>query len=155
MNDKYKTFDRDNIRYVDDDGCRKYFDIPAGLNVSIKRDGLDFDDPFCIRQGDAYSIFFCVKDTDGEIITPQEASDLAIVIGDIAKKYSSETIEFDTLLQSWAYKLTQENSYDLKDGLAPVQLWVNYIDGKVISCICDPILVLPSPTKVVFEEEEE
>jgi hypothetical protein len=60
-----------------------------------------------IYQGDQYSLPVCIKHR-GEIITPEDADDIAIAVGDIVKSYKDGDLTYEDGV--WLFPLRKEET---------------------------------------------
>ena len=82
-----------------------------------------------IYQADQYMIPFSIRHKK-DIVTPEMVSDITIVLGELVKKYSDETLSFSD--GKWLFPLTREETIRMSEN-AECQIEIIYGDNIVHS----------------------
>lgn len=82
-----------------------------------------------IYQGDQYSIPFSIRHNK-DIVAPEMVSDVTIVLGELARRYSDKTLSF--IDGKWLFPLTREETIRMPE-TAKCQIEIIYGDNIVHS----------------------
>lgn len=87
-----------------------------------------------MMQGDSYNLGFTVLNNAGEVVTPNEISDMEITIGHLSKTYRKAELLFKD--GRWMFPLSQEETFGYWPKAVKTQIrimWANgVIEGKDI-----------------------
>ena len=87
-----------------------------------------------MMQGDSYNLGFTVLNNAGEVVTPNEISDMEITIGHLSKTYRKAELFFKD--GRWMFPLTQKETFGYWPKAVKTQIrimWANgVIEGKDI-----------------------
>jgi hypothetical protein len=78
-----------------------------------------------IYQADQYMIPFTIRHNN-EIVTPERARDVAIVLGDLVKRYSENQLSFAD--NKWLFPITREETIRMQEN-AKCQIEIIYGDN--------------------------
>ena len=77
-----------------------------------------------MQQGDQYSIRLDIQQ-DGEPLAPADVTGVKVVIAGIEQRYPDGGLTYDTVIESWLFPITQEQTLALR-GMVPAQVQVNF-----------------------------
>lgn len=88
-----------------------------------------------MMQGDSYNLGFTVLNNAGEVVTPNEISDMEITIGHLSKTYRKAELVYKD--GRWMFPLSQSETFGYWPKVVKTQirvLWANgVIEGKDIT----------------------
>lgn len=84
-----------------------------------------------MMQGDSYGLSIEIKKSDGTAVTPEDVSDVEVVIGHLIKTHKRNQISFDTDSSMWVFPLTQEETFALPAMRVKGQVRIAWASGGV------------------------
>ena len=104
-----------------------------------------------ITQGNTENIPFKLR-YNGQPITASDVKkvEFAFCSGEVTKTYPSEDVEYDTELDSFRVRLSQEDTFKLSLCATKYQIRICFNDGTVKSTFESLMVVNPSISKVVL-----
>ena len=108
-----------------------------------------------MQQGDAFAFPLTIAAADGTIITPDNSTDVKVLIkGLTTKSFSAETLIPETdggaYTGRWLYPLSQADTLAL-EGSVPVQAQVKFADGVILGT---QIMFAPVLESIILTEWE-
>ena len=106
-----------------------------------------------IMQGDEYAIYVNLKQ-DGVVIKPNLVDDIEIYIGEsLRKKYSDESVLFDSKELKWYFRLLQSETLNMEVGQHEVFGRIKYSGtpyNDVVGIKLESIIVMPTTSREVL-----
>lgn len=84
-----------------------------------------------MMQGDSYGLPIEIKKSNGTALTPEDVSDVEIVIGHLIKTHKRKEITFDADSGMWVFPLTQEETFSLPAMRVKGQARIAWASGGV------------------------
>lgn len=101
-----------------------------------------------IMQGDAYDLGIEIFDDNGKMVTPDDVSDVEIVIAHMSKSYANKEIKYGESV--WLFPLTQEESFAIMPSKPKAQVRIKWKTGEVDGTKIDLSSVDESSSKEVL-----
>lgn len=104
-----------------------------------------------MMQGDSYGLPITIlKKKDNVAVTPDDVSDVEIVIGPLTKTYANNEVTFDSNTGKWVFHLTQDETFKFPATRVKAQVRVAWKNGCVNGYPLGYINVLESISKEVL-----
>lgn len=103
-----------------------------------------------MMQGDSYGIPVKLNTLEGDIVTPDDAVDVEIVIGHIRRTYAEGGVVWSSETERWIVPLTQDETFAFPASRVPAQARVKLTSGYVEGVDLGMVAVRESLSKVVL-----
>ena len=103
-----------------------------------------------MMQGDSYGLPIEIKNSGGTAVTPEDVSDVEIVIGHLIKTYKKNEIGFNADSGVWIFPLTQEETFSFPAMRVKGQARIAWASGGVEGVRLEHIDVSESYSKEVL-----
>ena len=103
-----------------------------------------------MMQGDSYSLKIEILNSDNELVTPDDVTDVEIIVGSLRKTYAKKEVAYDDVSKSWVFPLTQEETFRFAPARVKAQVRVAWNNGFVEGTSIGTINVTESISKEVL-----
>lgn len=83
-----------------------------------------------IIQGESYPINVTIN-YGGKPLTPEKVADIMICLGNVRKKYSDDTLDFNESTNKWVFYPTQDETLGIPPGFHKIWIHIKAKDGVV------------------------
>lgn len=102
-----------------------------------------------MMQGDQYRLPIELVHDDGSELTPDEVSDIEVLVGGIRKTYKGGDVYYEDADGVYYIDLTQHETFMFR-GKVDVKVRVKFLSGDVVGLGLGALEVEPSASKVVL-----
>ena len=104
-----------------------------------------------IMQGDEYDVYLTLTDADGETITTEGVADVEVGLGGMFFSLSENTISYDAEKGAWVFRLSEENTTEMR-GVLSFQVRVTFDNDDIVGTRLPLVYVTtkmsrPTPTQ--------
>lgn len=103
-----------------------------------------------MMQGDSYRLKVEILNSKNVAVTPDDITDIEIILGSLRKTYKDNQITYDGGLERWLFPLTQDESFKFPPTKVKAQVRVVWSDGRVEGASLGYVNVLESISKEVL-----